>query len=68
MAGFEDLEVWKRSVALSADIYTVMVSCRDFGFEDQITRSCLSVASNMGKDHHNPSCDFIGEVHKHRWN
>lgn len=21
----------------------------------------------MGKDHHNPSCQHVGEKHKHRW-
>ncbi len=25
-------------------------------------------ALDMGKDHHNPSCHFVGEKHKHRWN
>ncbi|MDZ7802093.1 MAG: hypothetical protein U5K81_15045 [Trueperaceae bacterium] len=25
-------------------------------------------ALDMGKDHHNPQCDQVGEVHKHRWN
>jgi len=25
-------------------------------------------ALDMGKDHHNPCCNFVGEVHKHRWN
>ena len=49
MAGFEDLEVWQRAVALSAETYRVMVDCRDFGFKDQITRSCLSVASNIAE-------------------
>jgi hypothetical protein len=23
---------------------------------------------DLGKDHHNPDCDFVGETHKHRWN
>jgi hypothetical protein len=23
---------------------------------------------DMGKDHHNPTCQFVGEKHKHRWN
>ena len=23
---------------------------------------------DLGKDHHNPSCDYVGEKHKHRWN
>lgn len=24
-------------------------------------------ALDLGKDHHNPSCTFVGEKHKHRW-
>lgn len=24
-------------------------------------------ALDMGKDHHNPCCNFVGELHKHRW-
>jgi hypothetical protein len=24
-------------------------------------------ALDMGKEHHNPSCDQVGETHKHRW-
>src|SRR5438552_264087 len=23
---------------------------------------------DLGKDHHNPSCPYVGETHKHRWN
>ena len=23
---------------------------------------------DLGKDHHNPSCNHVGEKHKHRWN
>ena len=49
MAGFEDLEVWRRAVALSAETYQVVAACRDFGFKDQITRSCLSIASNLAE-------------------
>jgi len=22
---------------------------------------------DLGKDHHNPSCEYVGEKHKHRW-
>ena len=36
---FEDLDVWKRSARLSADIYKHFANCKDFGFKDQITRS-----------------------------
>lgn len=47
--GFEKLEVWNRAVALSAEVYTIMGECREFGFRDQITRSCLSIASNIAE-------------------
>ena len=46
---FEDLEVWKRSAALSAEIYITMKGLRDFGFKDQITRSSLSIPSNIAE-------------------
>ena len=49
MARFEDLEVWKRAVALSAEVYRQLASCRDFGFRDQITRSALSIPSNIAE-------------------
>lgn len=49
MAGFEDLEVWKRAVALSADVYRKLGKCQDFGFRDQVTRSALSVPSNIAE-------------------
>jgi len=49
MAGFEDLEVWQRAVALSADVYREMAKCKDFGFRDQITRSALSIPSNIAE-------------------
>jgi four helix bundle protein len=46
---FEKLEVWKRSCQLSADVYLSMKGLRDFGFKDQITRSSLSVPSNIAE-------------------
>ncbi|MCP4992527.1 MAG: four helix bundle protein [Gammaproteobacteria bacterium] len=46
---FEDLEVWKRSARLSADIYKELASLNDFGFKDQITRSGLSIPSNVAE-------------------
>ena len=49
MPGFEDLEVWKRSARLSADIYKAMATLKDFGFKDQITRSGLSIPSNISE-------------------
>ncbi len=46
---FEDLEVWKRSAALSAEIYLELKALCDYGFKDQITRSGLSVPSNIAE-------------------
>jgi four helix bundle protein len=46
---FEDLEVWKRSAELSADIYNKLKHIKDYGFKDQITRSGLSIPSNIAE-------------------
>lgn len=46
---FEDLDVWKRSVRLSIEIYQLLRELKDFGFKDQITRSGLSVPSNIAE-------------------
>jgi len=45
--GYEDLEVWKRSANLSVEIYRELSGLKDFGFKDQITRSGLSIPSNI---------------------
>ena len=46
---FEDLDVWKRSARLSAEIYKQTQDLKDFGFRDQITRAGLSVPSNIAE-------------------
>ena len=46
---FEDMDVWKRSSRLSANIYSNLLDLKDFGFRDQITRSSLSVPSNIAE-------------------
>jgi four helix bundle protein len=46
---FEDLEVWKRSARLSAGIYKELKILKDYGFKDQITRSGLSIPSNISE-------------------
>jgi len=46
---FEDLVVWKRAARLSAQIYKELRSLKDYGFKDQITRSGLSVPSNIAE-------------------
>lgn len=49
MPGFEDLDVWKRAVDLTAEVFLATQNCRNFGFRDQITRSCLSIPSNIAE-------------------
>ena len=34
---------------LACDIYKLMAECRDYGFKDQITRSALSIPSNIAE-------------------
>ncbi|WP_456428705.1 four helix bundle protein [Nitratifractor sp.] len=45
----EKLDVWKKSAALSADIYLHLRDLKDYGFKDQITRSGLSIPSNIAE-------------------
>lgn len=45
----ETLDVWKKSCRVSVEIYKYFADCKDFGFKDQITRSSLSVASNIAE-------------------
>lgn len=43
------MDVWKRSSRLSVNIYSNLSDLKDFGFRDQITRSSLSVPSNIAE-------------------
>ncbi len=46
----ERLDVWKRSCRLSVEVYKHFSESRDFGFKDQITRSSLSITSNIAEE------------------
>ena len=46
---FEDLDVWKRSARLSAEIYKQFNNHKDFSYRDQLTRSGLSIPSNIAE-------------------
>ncbi len=45
----EKLDVWERACRLSVEIYTYFKENKDFSFKDQITRSSLSIASNIAE-------------------
>ena len=49
MARFEELEVWKRAIRLSVEVYKAVSGVKDFGFRDQITRAGLSIPSNIAE-------------------
>lgn len=46
---FEKLDVWQRSARLSAELYKATNQLRDFSYRDQLTRSGLSVPSNIAE-------------------
>jgi four helix bundle protein len=46
---FESLDVWKRSARLSATLYRELRDQQDWGYRDQLTRSGLSVPSNIAE-------------------
>ena len=46
---FENLRVWKKSANLSSNIYIELKTLKDFDFRGQITRSSLSISSNIAE-------------------
>ena len=46
---FESLKVWEKSKDLSVEVYRHFAESRDWGFRNQITRSVLSIASNIAE-------------------
>lgn len=46
---FEDLDVWKRACALAVRVYEVLKDCRSFSLKDQMTRSAISIPSNIAE-------------------
>lgn len=45
----EKLKVWQLAIDFSVDYHNVIVSISDFGLRDQMTRSSLSVSSNIAE-------------------
>ena len=46
---FEDMDVWKRSSRLSVGVYRYFSDLKDYGYKDQVTRSSLSIPSNIAE-------------------
>jgi four helix bundle protein len=51
----EDLDVWKRSCRLAVTLYQETRDLKDFGFRDQLTRSGLSIPSNIAEGYERDS-------------
>ncbi|WP_027856196.1 four helix bundle protein [Marinobacterium jannaschii] len=46
---FERLVVWQRAMTLCCSVYQQTDKLKDFGFKQQITRSALSIPSNIAE-------------------
>jgi len=46
---FHRMDIWSRAVDLSTEIYRYSNQIKDFGFRDQLTRSGLSIPSNIAE-------------------
>lgn len=46
---FEQLEVWKRGCRLAVDVCVSSHGSREFALKDQITRSAISIPSNIAE-------------------
>lgn len=61
---FEELEVWKKSCRLTVRVYEALRTCKDFGLKDQMTRSAVSIASNIAEGAERDSrLEFIRFLH-----
>ncbi len=45
----KSLDIWKRSSRTCSDIFVYFKECKEYGFKDQLTRSALSVPSNIAE-------------------
>jgi four helix bundle protein len=63
MEMLRNLKVWKRACRLSVDMYALTGGCSDWGFRNQITRSALSIPSNIAEGYERDSagerCHFL---------
>ena len=46
---FEKIAIWKRSRDMAVSVYEETSGLSDFNFRDQMTRSCLSISSNIAE-------------------
>ncbi|MFO1458565.1 MAG: four helix bundle protein [Verrucomicrobiota bacterium] len=57
---FENLEAWKRSCRLAVEVNQAVNELRNFALKDQMSRSSISIPSNIAEGHERDSRpDFI---------
>ncbi len=61
---FENLAVWKQSCRLAVKIYKELKNCRDYGLKSQLTRSAVSIPSNIAEGaERNSKLEYIRFIH-----
>jgi four helix bundle protein len=61
---FENLEIWQRASKLAVRLYDALKDCRDYGLKDQMTRSAISIASNIAEGAERDSrAEFVRFLH-----
>jgi four helix bundle protein len=61
---FEDLEVWKCSCRVTVKVYDIFRNSKEYGMRDQMTRSALSIPSNIAEGaERNSPLEFIRFLH-----
>ena len=61
---FKELDIWKLSFQLSVLILKEIKSSKNFALKDQITRSAISIPSNIAEgSQRNSNVDFIRFLH-----
>ena len=52
---FEDLDVWKRAGRLAVEVVQAFSKSKEYAFRDQMTRSAISVPSNIAEGYERDS-------------
>ena len=61
---FEELDVWKRACRLAVEIYESLRICNDYGLKNQMTKSAVSIASNIAEGaERNSKAEYIHFLH-----
>ena len=56
---FKELLVWQKARDFSIEVYKTFITCKDYGFRDQIQRAALSVPNNIAEGYARRSDKFL---------